>query len=202
MSKICRKFENLSGNCHFSIFRQIFDKFGSPWLEPRKTIVGDKFWTNLGFGAFLNAVRGKRVRKPSGCWRCLMDRCPLSLFNPGFSPSGTFICTPLIRSRPSRPNQRKGQNEKFIWISPIFVEISRLKKGPGNLTMKQIASRHGCVLLLSGVAPANQTKERAKTKSSFFFGEFLCFSLGKQARFTLNFCSGMPLWKVHELTFL
>ena len=27
------------------------------------------------------------------------------------------------------------------------------------------------------------------------------FSLGKQARFTLNFCSGMPLRKVHELTF-
>ena len=28
------------------------------------------------------------------------------------------------------------------------------------------------------------------------------FSSGKQARFTLNFCSGMPLRKVHELTFL
>ena len=32
--------------------------------------------------------------------------------------------------------------------------------------------------------------------------EFWCFSLGKQARFTLNFCSGMPLRKVHELSFL
>ena len=61
-------------------------------------------------------------------------------------------------------------------------------------------------LILSGVAPANQTKKRAKTKvnDSFrpFLCEFWCFSLGKQARFTLNFCSGMPLWKVHELTFL
>ena len=28
------------------------------------------------------------------------------------------------------------------------------------------------------------------------------FSLGKQARFTLNFCFGMPLRKVHEPTFL
>ena len=28
------------------------------------------------------------------------------------------------------------------------------------------------------------------------------FSLGKQARFTLNFCSRMPLRKVHELAFL
>ena len=34
------------------------------------------------------------------------------------------------------------------------------------------------------------------------FCEFWCFSLGKQARFTLNFCSGMPLQKIHELTFL
>ena len=34
-----------------------------------------------------------------------------------------------------------------------------------------------------------------------FLCEFWCFSLGKQARFTLNFCSGMPLRKVHELTF-
>ena len=32
--------------------------------------------------------------------------------------------------------------------------------------------------------------------------EFWWFSLGKQARFTLSFCSGMPLRKVHELTFL
>ena len=39
---------------------------------------------------------------------------------------------------------------------------------------------------VSGVAPANQTKERAKTKSSWispiFLCEFWCFSLGKQAR--------------------
>ena len=33
-----------------------------------------------------------------------------------------------------------------------------------------------------------------------FLSDFWCISLGKQARFTLNFCSGMPLWKVHELT--
>ena len=58
----------------------------------------------------------------------------------------------IIRSRPGKPNQRKGQNEKFMNFA------------------------HFC--------------------------EFWCFSLGKQARFTLNFCSGMPLRKVHELTFL
>ena len=58
----------------------------------------------------------------------------------------------IIRSRPSKPNQRKGQNEKFMNFA------------------------HFC--------------------------EFWCFSLRKQARFTLNFCSGMPLRKVHEVTFL
>ena len=58
----------------------------------------------------------------------------------------------FFRSRPGKPNQRKGQNEEFM-----------------NFT-------HFC--------------------------EFWWFTLGKQARFTLNFCSGMPLRKVHELTFL
>ena len=57
-----------------------------------------------------------------------------------------------IRSRPGKPNQRKGQNEKLMNFA------------------------HFC--------------------------EFWCFYLGKQARFTLNFCSGTPLRKVHELTFL
>ena len=57
-----------------------------------------------------------------------------------------------VRSRPGKPNQRKGHNEKFM-----------------NFAL---------------------------------FCEFWWFFLGKQARFTWNFCSGMPLWKVHELTFL
>ena len=59
---------------------------------------------------------------------------------------------PKIRSRPGKPNQRKGQNEKFMNFA------------------------HFC--------------------------EFWCFFLRKQARFTLNFCSGMPPGKVHELAFL
>ena len=70
-------------------------------------------------------------------------------------PSGkTRVCQKqgFLRSHPSKPNQIKGQNEKFMNFA------------------------HFC--------------------------EFWCFSLGKQARFTLNFCSGMPLRKVHELTFL
>ena len=54
--------ENLSGNCRFSNFRQIFDKFGVPLIGTPENNRQDKFLTNLGFGAFLNAVRGKRVR--------------------------------------------------------------------------------------------------------------------------------------------
>ena len=61
----------------------------------------------------------------------------------------SYMC---LRSRPGKPNQRKGQNKKFMNFA------------------------HFC--------------------------EFWCFSLGKQARFTLNFCSGMPPRKVHELPFL
>ena len=63
-------------------------------------------------------------------------------------------------------------------------------------------------MLLSGVAPANQTKERAKTKNSHefrpYFCEFWCFSSGNQARnshLELLFRK-MPVRKVQELTFL
>ena len=56
-----------------------------------------------------------------------------------------------------------------------------------------------------GVAPANQTKvipRNEKFMNFAHFCEFWCFSLGEQRRFTLNFCSGMPPGKVHELNFL
>ena len=53
--KIC---QNLSENYHFDKFFQIsVPRTGTP-----KNNRCDKFWTNLGFRAFLNAVRGKRVR--------------------------------------------------------------------------------------------------------------------------------------------
>ena len=62
LSKIC-KTDNFQTN--FQIFDKFFSDFWSPWLEPPKTIARDRFWTNLGFGVFLNAVRGKSVRKIS-----------------------------------------------------------------------------------------------------------------------------------------
>ena len=52
-----------------------------------------------------------------------------------------------------------------------------------------------------GLCKPNQRKGQNEKFTNFaLFCEFWCFSLGKQARFTLNFCSGMPLRKVHELT--
>ena len=52
----------------------------------------------------------------------------------------------------------------------------------------------------------SKPKRKGQTRGSWIsphFCEFWCFfPLGKQAQFTLNFCSGMPLWKVHELTLL
>ena len=61
--------------------------------------------------------------------------------------------SPWVRSRPGKPNQRKGQNEKFIRISYFDNLFS---------------------LLQSGVTPANQTKERGKTKSLYEFRPLLC----------------------------
>ena len=82
----------------------------------------------------------------------MIARSPFNRTSSYYGFSVVVRVDPLIRSRPSKPNQRKGQNEKFMNFA------------------------HFC--------------------------EFWCFSLGKQARFTLNFCSGTPLRKVHELTFL
>ena len=49
----------------------------------------------------------------------------------------------------------------------------------------------------------NQRKGQNEKLMNFaHFCEFWWFALGKQARFTLNFCSGMPLRIVHELAFL
>ena len=63
--------KNLSNNWKLAISGQIF-KFSAnfwqiwvPLIRTPKNNQRDKFWTNLGFGAFLNAVRGKRVRKPT-----------------------------------------------------------------------------------------------------------------------------------------
>ena len=60
--------ENLPKKLKTTVLRQFFNfsvNFRQIWLllnGTPKSNHRDKFWTNLGFGAFLNAVRGRRVR--------------------------------------------------------------------------------------------------------------------------------------------
>ena len=68
LSKICPKFENLSGNCRFSNFRHIFDKFGSPWLEPRTTIVGTNFLDQFGVRGVFECCKGKKGSQVKPWW--------------------------------------------------------------------------------------------------------------------------------------
>ena len=61
LSKICR---NLSEIMVFQILTNAcLTNFRPPDWNP-KNDRWDKFWTNLGFSVFLNAVRGKRMRNP------------------------------------------------------------------------------------------------------------------------------------------
>ena len=56
--KICQNLKNGNFRTNFDNFFQI----SVPLTGTPKNNRWDKFWTNLGFRAFLNAVRGKRVR--------------------------------------------------------------------------------------------------------------------------------------------
>ena len=67
LSKICRKFENLSGNCRFSSFRQIYFQIRAPLIGIRKKQPSGQMFDKFGVRGILNAVRGRRVckaRKP------------------------------------------------------------------------------------------------------------------------------------------
>ena len=97
---------------------------------------------------------------------------------------------------------------KIFFTRPGSRGFKKLSEfGNSSLQGHESFQNPSLTVFLRSRPPANQTKERAKTKSSYehfapFSCEFWCFSLGKQARFTLNFCSGMPLAKSHEPTFL
>ena len=66
-TQICQKFVKILKNDNFrtKVF-QIFDRCLANWaplIGTPKNNRRDKFLTNLGFGVFLNAVSGRRVRK-------------------------------------------------------------------------------------------------------------------------------------------
>ena len=82
-TQICQKFvenfENLSGNYRFfSNIRHIFDTFGPHDGRAPKNNRRAKFLTNLGFGAFLNAVRQCKGKKGSQDWHVSDDLFNLS----------------------------------------------------------------------------------------------------------------------------
>ena len=74
-------------------------------------------------------------------------------------------------------------------------ERGRGGEGPGEcLQGAEFRRRHG--------KPNQRMGQNEEFMNFAHFCEFWCFSLGKQARFTLNFCSGMPPGKAHELALL
>ena len=108
-----------------SNFRTNFDKCQSPRLEPQKNNRRDKFWTNLGFGAFLNAVRGKRVRNLTA----------LSGIDAPY-PLTTSICSTPICSTPMAPKPPFAQsspNSGSFWLS------YNQDHGEGGLSLRGVA---------------------------------------------------------------
>ena len=103
------------------------------------------------------------------------------------------------------------QNRKFQMARFLPVKQQRQVEGAQTFR-KKIATifwgrdlKSQCFRVFeSGVDPTNQTEERAKTKSSWISPIFVNSGvfLWKKARFTSNFCSGLPPRKVHELAFL
>ena len=62
---ICQKFVQICPNIMVFIFSNLsthFAQIPAPLTGTLKNNRRDKFWTNLGFGAFLSAVRGRRAR--------------------------------------------------------------------------------------------------------------------------------------------
>ena len=57
-SKICKRIVKIC--LKTGIFRQNFDNFFQIFAPLTGTPKNNRFWTNLGFGAFLNAVRGEK----------------------------------------------------------------------------------------------------------------------------------------------
>ena len=84
----------------------------------------------------------------------------------------------------------KAQNAHFRRKPPIFADspLLEIQAFGGRRKLQKTAD------FRSRPGKPNQRKDQNKKFMNFAqFCEFWCLSLGKQARFTLNFCSGMPL---------
>ena len=84
----------------------------------------------------------------------------------------------------------------------LFCDIQNLRMRLFCLQLRSFTYKLGCFIKSRSSKPNQRKGQNEKFMNFAHFCEFWCFSLGKQARSTLSFCSGMPLRKVHELTFL
>ena len=87
-------------------------------------------------------------------------------------------------------------------LAVLWVETDHFPLAPLTGTVMMAGVWAFCVLAQESprqTKPKKGPKRKVHELRPFLWIQV--FSLGKQARFTLNFCSGMPLGKVHELTF-
>ena len=96
----------------------------------------DTFWTNLGFGAFLNAVRGRRVHKTSfQNSRLRPNLRPRNRARISVSPSSTAKLT-FSRCGWVTPSRRR----KFPVLGQNFTEIAGNSKNGSKMGQKQVKS--------------------------------------------------------------
>ena len=112
-------------------------------------------------------------------------------FSPRKTDNAGFTKFSSVRSKRVFVGVREKVSE-FLGFLGIFGDS--FCRSPFRPFLKFIRGRPG--------KPNQKKGQNEKFMNFAHFCEFWCFSLGKQARFTLNFCSGMPLRKVHELPFL
>ena len=105
--------------------------------------------------------------------------------------------------------ERRRQRERtgcpvFVWCT-TSIHTAEMQDAHANRLAPPEKQNHETTRsppIRSRPGKPNQRKcQNEKFMNFAHFCEFWRFSLEKQARFTLNFCSGMPLRKVHELTF-
>ena len=106
------------------------------------------------------------------CWAAVtITRCEITQINFGKLPDTYCICVSCVTLPAKDPCPCR-----IIFSRVTRIEVFRRSR-PGK---------------------PNQRKGKRKVRMNV--AHFLWIL--KQARFTLNYCSGMPLWKVHEPTFL
>ena len=82
LTKICQNLKTTISDKFWQILTNFWQISGTPKNNRR-----DKFWTNLGFGVFLNAVRGKRVRNTHAHTQKLGLNDQLSVLSQSAGPS-------------------------------------------------------------------------------------------------------------------